>query len=79
MLTTTPEAEPEQAVPAAQLGSGVLALEDPDLLPQGDELQPEVMSRAEEGTGPREKSQKKPDHGPILHDAVDRKAVPASC
>src|SRR6516225_10494714 len=55
-------------------GSRILPLEDADLLPQGDELQSEVMSRAEEGTGPREKSQKKPDHGPILHDAVDRKA-----
>jgi hypothetical protein len=31
------------------------------------------MSRAEEDTEPREKSQKKPDHGPSLHDAVDRK------
>ena len=32
------------------------------------------MSRAEEDTEPREKSQKKPDHGPSLHDAVDGKA-----
>ena len=54
--TTKPEAEPEQAIPWTQLGSGVLTLEDADLLPEGDELQSEVMSRAEEGTEPRKKS-----------------------
>src|SRR6516225_7788638 len=32
------------------------------------------MSGAEEGTEPREKSQKKPDHGLSLHDAVVGKA-----
>ena len=32
--------------------TGVLTLEDADLLPQGDELQSQVMSRAEEGTEP---------------------------
>ena len=37
-----------------------------------------VISRAQEGTEPREKCQKKPDHGPSLHDAGDRKAGSAS-
>jgi hypothetical protein len=37
------------------------------------------VSRAEEGTEPREKNQKKPDHGPSLHDSVDRSRVPANC
>jgi len=69
----TPEAEPEQAIPWTQLGSGVLTLEDADLLPEGDELQSEVMSRAEEGTEPRKRRQKKPDHGSSLHDTVERK------
>jgi hypothetical protein len=32
------------------------------------------VSGAEEGTQPREKSQKKTDHGRSLHDAVDGKA-----
>ena len=39
-----------------QPGSRILPLEDADLLPQGDELQSEVMSRAEEGTEPRKKA-----------------------
>ena len=43
-------------------------------MPEGDELQSHVMSGAEEGTQPREKSQKKTDHGPSLHDAVVGKA-----
>ena len=45
------EADPEQAIPWTQLGSRVLTLEDADLLPQGDELQSQVMSGAEEGVG----------------------------
>ena len=61
------------------LGSGGLTLEDADLLPQGDELQSEVMSRAEEGTEPRKKSQEKPGHGPSLRDSVDRSQIPVSC
>ena len=32
------------------------------------------MSRAEEGTEPRKKSQEKPGHGPSLRDSVDRKS-----
>jgi hypothetical protein len=32
------------------------------------------MSRAEEGSEPRKKSQEKPGHGPSLHDAVVGKA-----
>jgi hypothetical protein len=50
---------------SGQPGSGVLALEDSDRLPDGDVLQSQVMSPAEEGTEPREKTQKKPNHGPI--------------
>ena len=42
------------------------------LEPEGDELQSQVMSGAEKGTEPREKSQKKLDHGPSLHDAGAR-------
>ena len=57
----------------AQPGSRILTLEDADLLPQGDELQSEVMPRAGEGTEPRKKSQEKPGLGPSLRDAVDRK------
>ena len=52
----TPEAQPEEAITKAQPGSRILTLEDADLLPEGDELQSEVMSRAEEGTEPRKKS-----------------------
>ncbi|HEY6291195.1 MAG TPA: hypothetical protein VI455_06475, partial [Terriglobia bacterium] len=63
-------AQPEETIAQPQPGSPVLTLEDADLLPQGDELQSQVMSGAEEGTEPREKSQKKPDHEPSLHDAV---------
>ena len=59
-------------------GPGVLTFEDADLLPQGDELQSQVMSGAEKGPEPREKSQKKPDHGPSLHDTVHGKAGSAS-
>src|SRR5215831_21001313 len=69
----TAEAEPEQTTPKAQAGSGVLALEDADLLSQGNQLQSQFMSRAEEGTEPRKRRQKKPDHGSSLHDTVDRK------
>src|SRR6516162_11523728 len=54
-------------------GRGFLRLRTPTCLPEGDELQSEVMSRAEEGTEPRKKSQKKPDHGSSLHDTVERK------
>ena len=75
----TVEAEPEQAIPWTQLGSGVLTLEDADLLPQGHELQSQVMSQAEEGTEPRKKSQEKPGHGPSLRDSVDRSQIPVSC
>ena len=74
ILTTNAQADPEQAIPWTQQGLGLVTLEDADLLPQGDELQSEVMSRAEEGTEPREKGQKKPDHGASLHDAFDGKA-----
>jgi hypothetical protein len=66
----TPEAQPEETIAKAQPGSRILKLEDADLLPEGHEFQSEVMSRAEEDTEPREKSQKKPDHGRSLHDAV---------
>jgi hypothetical protein len=52
----TPEAQPEETIAKPQLGSGILTLEDADLLSQGDELQSQVMSAAEEGTEPREKS-----------------------
>jgi hypothetical protein len=69
----TPEAQPEEEIPKGQPGSGVLRLEDADLLPQGKELQSQVMSRAEEDTDPTEKKQKKPNHGPSFHDAVDPK------
>ena len=69
----TPEAQPEETIAKAQPGSRILTLEDADLLPQGDELQSEVMPRAEEGTQPRKKSQEEPDHGPSLHDLVDRR------
>jgi hypothetical protein len=70
----TPEAQPEQAIPRTQLRSGFLTLEDADLLSQGDELQSEVMSGAEEGTEPRKKRQEKRDHEPSLHEAVGREA-----
>ena len=66
----TPEALPEEAIAKHQPRSGVLALEDSDLLPEGDELQSQVMSRAQEGTEPREKTQKKPNHRPSLHESV---------
>ena len=69
----TPEAEPEETITKTHPGSRILALEDADLLPEGDELQSEVMSRAEEGTEPRKRRQKKPDHGSSLHDTVERK------
>src|SRR5215469_12338048 len=59
----TPEAQPEETIAKPQLGSGVLTFEDADLLPQGEELQSRVMSRAKEGTEPREKSKKKLYHG----------------
>ena len=54
-------------------GLGFLRLRTPTCLPEGDELQSEVMSRAEEGTEPRKRRQKKPDHGSSLHDTVERK------
>ena len=54
----TPEAQPEETIAKSQLGSRVLTFEDADLLPQGDELQPQVISGAEEHTEPREKNQK---------------------
>jgi hypothetical protein len=66
--------QPEDTIAKAQPGSRILTLDDADLLSEGNEFQSEVMSRVEEDTEPREKSQKKPDHGPSLHDAVDRKA-----
>ena len=74
----TPEAQPEETIAKPQPGSGVLTFEDADLLPQGDELHSQVMSGAEKGTEPREKSQKKPDYGPGLHDPVHGKAGSAS-
>src|SRR5262249_37809069 len=77
--TRNGEAQPQEAIPKDQSGSGILALENADLLSQGDELQSQLVSRAEEGTEPRERIQKKPDHGPSLHDSVDRSRVPASC
>jgi hypothetical protein len=64
----TPEAQPEETIAKAQPGSRILTLEDTDLLPQGDEFQSQIMSRAEEDAEPREKSQKEPDHGRSLHD-----------
>src|SRR6516165_8896139 len=70
----TSQAQPEETIPRVQLRPGVFALENADLLPQGDELQSQVMSRAEEGTEPRKKSHEKPGHGPSLHDSVDRKS-----
>jgi hypothetical protein len=61
------------------LGSGVVTLGHAEVQSQGDELHSQVMSGAEEGTEPREKSQKKADHGPLgLHDTVHGKAGSAS-
>ena len=74
-----PKAKPEQAFPVGQLGSGVVALAGPDLLRLGDELQCQIMSGAQEGTEPREKSQKKPDHGPVYMTQSTGSLVPASC
>ena len=68
----TSKAQPEETIAKPQLGSRVLTLEDADLLPQGDELQSQVMSGAEEGTEPREKGQEKSGHEPSLRDSVDR-------
>ena len=73
------EADPEQAIPWTQLGSGVLALEDADLLPQGDDLQSQVMPRAEESIEPEEHCQQKPDHSSSLSDSVGLKPLRASC
>ena len=69
--------EPEHAIPKGQPGSRVLALEDGDLLPQGDELQSEVVPGAEEGTELKKTSQEKPGHEPSLRDSGDQK--PGSC
>ena len=69
----TPEAEPEETITKTHPGSRILALEDADLLSQSNQLQSQVMSRAEEGTEPRKRRQKKPDHGSSLHDTVERK------
>ncbi len=70
----TSQAQPEQAIPAGQLRSRVLASENADLLPQADKLKCEAMSRAEEGTNPRNKRQEKAGHRPTLHDSIMRKA-----
>ena len=43
------EAQPKETIAKGQSGSGVLALEDSDLLPEGGEFQSQVMSRAEDG------------------------------
>ena len=77
-LPATPEAQPEKTIAKAQPGSRIFTLEDSDLLPEGNELQSEVISRAEENTEPREKKQKKPNHGPSLHDSLGGRQVRAA-
>src|SRR5438045_1157936 len=53
---------PEQPIPSTQSRARVLALEHAYLLTQSNKLQPEVMSRAEEGGKPPEETEGKPKH-----------------
>jgi len=50
---------------AADAGSGVLTLEHADLLPQGEELQSEVMSRAEKAANQERKARRSRVMGPV--------------
>jgi hypothetical protein len=68
----------EETIATPQLGSRVLTFDYADLLAEGNEFQTRVISGAKEDTEPREKSQKKPDHGPSLHDTVPGNAGSAS-